>query len=183
MREIRFHGRGGQGAVTAAGLLAFSAAEEGMYVQAFPVFGVERRGAPVTAYLRTDREPIAVRSQIYSPDVVVVLDSTLLENVDVTAGLKKGGTLILNTPASPEEAGVPGMRTATLDATAIALRNGIGTRTSPIVNTAILGGCARALGDISLETLVDVVRREGPGDPEKNARAVREAYGSTVLGW
>ena len=101
--EIRWHGRGGQGAKTAALLLADAAFKTGQYVQGFPEYGPERMGAPITAYNRIGREPIRVHSNIYTPDLVMVVDETLLHSVDVTAGLKRHGTIIINTPKAKEE--------------------------------------------------------------------------------
>ena len=101
--EIRWHGRGGQGAKTAALLLADVAFKTGAYVQGFPEYGPERMGAPITAYNRISRNEIRVHSNIYTPDLVVVVDESLLESVDVTAGLKKEGAIIVNTPKSAEE--------------------------------------------------------------------------------
>src|SRR5512147_339759 len=96
MIEIRFHGRGGQGAVSSAELAALAAIEEGKFAQAFPSFGPERRGAPVMAFVRVSEKPIVTREKIYEPDIVIVLDPTLLKIVNVEAGLKKGGIIILN---------------------------------------------------------------------------------------
>lgn len=101
--EIRWHGRGGQGAKTAALLLADVAFKTGQYVQGFPEYGPERMGAPITAYNRISKNPIRVHSNIYTPEYVVVVDETLLHSVDVTAGLKEDGAIIINTPKSPEE--------------------------------------------------------------------------------
>ncbi len=101
--EIRWHGRGGQGAKTAALLLADAAFQTGQYVQGFPEYGPERMGAPITAYNRIGREPIRVHSNIYTPDLVLVVDETLLHSVDVTAGLKPEGALIINTPKTRKE--------------------------------------------------------------------------------
>lgn len=101
--EIRWHGRGGQGAKTASLLLADAAFNTGKYVQGFPEYGPERMGAPITAYNRVSDEPITIHSNIYEPDYVVVVDDTLLEAVDVTAGLKKEGAIIVNTKRNPEE--------------------------------------------------------------------------------
>lgn len=183
MYEIRFHGRGGQGAVTAANALAVAGAIEGKYVQAFPVFGVERRGAPVTAFVRIDEKEIDIRSQIYNPDIVIVLDMTLLSVVNVTAGLKKGGILVFNTKKKPEEFKYPDFKVATVDATEIAVRNGLGTQTNPIVNTAILGAYAKAVGNVKLESIIEAVKQESPVKKEENAKAVSEAFENTVLGW
>lgn len=101
--EIRWHGRGGQGAKTAALLLADAAFKTGQYVQGFPEYGPERMGAPITAYNRISREPIRVHSNIYTPDLVMVVDETLLHSVDVTAGLKRDGAIIINTPKTRKE--------------------------------------------------------------------------------
>src|SRR5512134_2923121 len=101
MRELRIHGRGGQGAVVASKLLAVALFHEENQVQSFPAFGVERRGAPVTAFMRVDRDPIRLRCEVTAPDDVIVLDPTLVEAVDVTAGLKPGGTILINTAKSP----------------------------------------------------------------------------------
>src|SRR5512142_2987736 len=103
MIEIRLHGRGGQGSVTAAELLAVSAFDDGREAQAFPAFGVERRGAPVMAFCRIDQQPIRIRTQIYDPDFVIVQDSTLMESVNVLAGIKPDGTVLINSEQKPEE--------------------------------------------------------------------------------
>jgi len=179
MIETRLHGRGGQGAVTAANLIAMAASKEGMNVQAFPVFGVERRGAAVAAFVRMDKEQITIRSQIYNPDIVVVLDPTLIETVDVLAGMKKGGMLLLNTKSLPAKFEGADAKIALVDATAIAISNGIGSRTSPIVNTAILGAYVKASKLMSIETMCEIVKTRAPGDPAKNVAAVREAYEKT----
>ena len=103
LTEIRWHGRGGQGAKTAALLLADVCFSTGAEVQGFPEYGPERMGAPITAYNRISDKPIRVHSNIYDPDYVVVVDETLIEDIDVTAGLKEGGAIIINTAKSPEE--------------------------------------------------------------------------------
>ena len=101
--EIRWHGRGGQGAKTASLLLADAAFNTGKYIQGFPEYGPERMGAPITAYNRISDEPITIHSNIYEPDFVVVVDDTLLEAVDVTAGLKADGAIVINTTKTPDE--------------------------------------------------------------------------------
>ena len=103
MVEIRWHGRGGQGAKTASLLLADAAFNTGKYIQGFPEYGPERMGAPITAYNRISDEPITVHSNIYEPDYVVVVDETLIETVDVTAGLSEKGAIVVNTQKSPDE--------------------------------------------------------------------------------
>ena len=122
MHEVRFHGRGGQGAVMAAQALASAAFEEGGYAVAFPFFGSERRGAPVLAFTRIDKKPIRVKTQVYEPDFIVILDEGLISTVDVAAGLKKGGMAIVNTARKPEEIdlGVD-LTIATVDAEGVAL--------------------------------------------------------------
>ena len=177
MLEIRFHGRGGQGAVVASILLAKAFFRAGYYVQSFPHFGVERRGAPVEAYLRVDREEILIRTNSYAPDHVVVLDRTLLDGIDVTRGLKPHGWILLNAPAPP--AGCPGFsnfRLACVDATEIALRRELGTHTHPIVNTAMMGAFARILGAPPMDAVEGAIEEEISEQVEVNIEAAREAY-------
>jgi 2-oxoacid:acceptor oxidoreductase gamma subunit (pyruvate/2-ketoisovalerate family) len=179
MIEIRFHGRGGQGVVIASEVLADSAFREGKRVQSFPAFGVERRGAPVMAFTRIDDRPIRIRCQIYEPDHIVILDPTLLEFLDVTAGLKGGGWIVLNSADPPETFNLhERFRVGTIDANHIALKYRLGPRNAPIVNTAILGGFARLSGLIGLEALCTAVHEAVPIRREENVAAVREAYES-----
>jgi len=181
MIEIRIHGRGGQGAVIASKVLAVAVFKEGKYVQSFPAFGVERRGAPVMAFTRIDDQPIRIRCQIYEPDHVVVLDPTLLEAVDVTAGLKEGGWILINSEQDPATFDLPARyRVATIDAQSIAIKYRLGPKSGPIVNTAILGAFARTTGIVGLEALAEAVRESVPLKPEENVAATREAYNSVV---
>lgn len=175
--EIRFHGRGGQGTVVASILLAKAFFEAGYWVQTFPLFGVERRGAPVESYLRLDRRKINIRTNVYRPDHVVVQDPKLLTTVDVTRGLKPGGWMLVNAPQRPngQEAWAR-FRLAWVDASRIALRCGLGTRTHPIVNTAMIGAFARILATPPLETLQAAVAAEMPERAADNVRAAAEAY-------
>ena len=179
MIEIRFHGRGGQGAVTASEFLARAAFNEGNDVQAFPMYGVERRGAPVTAFTRIDSKAVRNKAQIHEPDVVIVMDMALLDAVDVTAGLKPGGKVILNTGKSPgemkEKLGLDNS-VYTVDANSIAVRHHLGSKVAPIVNTAILGAVVKATGIVKIETLMAVVRENAPAKKEENAKATEEAY-------
>lgn len=145
MKEIRIHGRGGQGAVTAAELIAIAVFENGWFVQAFPSFGVERRGAPVTAFVRLDDVPIRLRSQIYNPDFVIVLDETLIEVVDVASGIKQDGFILINSAKNSKDFNL-NAKVITIDATCIAL-NIIG---KPIVNTTILGAFAGVCRELDL---------------------------------
>jgi 2-oxoacid:acceptor oxidoreductase gamma subunit (pyruvate/2-ketoisovalerate family)/2-oxoacid:acceptor oxidoreductase delta subunit (pyruvate/2-ketoisovalerate family) len=175
--EIRFHGRGGQGAVIASELLAQAAFLDGKMPQSFPFFGVERRGAPVTAFTRIDDQPIGVRTSITAPDVVVVLDPGLLQTTPVTDGLKTGGLLLVNTAKAPEQLRAPlGVHRAAVDATHIALAHGLGTTMLPIVNTAVLGALARATGVVSLEALSRAIEQFVPARPEENCLAARDGY-------
>jgi len=177
MLEIRFHGRGGQGTVVATILLAKAFFQAGYYVQSFPLFGVERRGAPVEAYLRLDRNKIWIRTHVYHPDHVVVLDRTLLQGVDVTKGLKPGGWILLNSFSPPVHPEFPtDYRVAFVDATRIALKHGLGTRTHPIVNTAMMGAFARTLGTPPMEAIARAIQEELPGKSAENILAAEEGY-------
>lgn len=177
MRELRIHGRGGQGAVVASKVLAVALFREGRWVQSFPAFGVERRGAPVTAFLRLDEAPIRLRCEIKEPDDLIVLDPTLVEAIDVAAGLKEGGGILINTDRPPSA--YPDLaaryRVATVDASAVATARGIGSRSQPIVNTAILGAFATWSGLVSLDSVCAAIEEEVPSRTEDNKAAAREA--------
>jgi len=174
MIEIRIHGRGGQGSVTAAELLAVAAFDDGREAQAFPAFGVERRGAPVQAFCRISEKPIRRRSQIYEPDFVIVQDSTLLETVDVLGGLNSEGTVLINTERPGEELGLDtNAKVVTFPATQIAMEE-LGR---PIMNTAIMGAFAGISGAISFDAIERSIRhRFGEDLGEKNVRAAKRAY-------
>ncbi|HOX31825.1 MAG TPA: 2-oxoacid:acceptor oxidoreductase family protein [Spirochaetales bacterium] len=176
MQEIRFHGRGGQGTVLASIALAKAFFSAGYWVQTFPVFGSERRGAPVEAYLRLDREKIRLRSNVYEPDFVVVQDARLLELVDVTKGLKKGGWLLVNSPSPLDAPSLAGFRLAYVDASGIARERGLGNRGQPITNTAMMGAFAKVMGSPDIETLATAIEEEMPAKKAENAAAAREAY-------
>ena len=179
MIEIRFHGRGGQGAVVASELLAQAAFLDRKSPQSFPFFGVERRGAPVTAFCRIDSRPIGVRTSITTPDIVVVLDPGLLATTPVADGLKPGGLILVNTTLPADQLTTQnGARRATVDATRIALAHGLGTSMMPIVNTAVLGALARATGVVSLEALIRAISEFVPARPNENCLAAREGYTS-----
>jgi len=179
--EIRWHGRGGQGAVTSAELLAKAAINEGKYAQAFPAFGAERRGAPVLAFDRVSNQtPIRVRAEIVAPNVVVVLDSSLLRVVNVTAGLKDNGTLVINsrkTLAELEADFGRKWRLAVIDASLIA-REVLGV---PIVNTTMLGALLKATGIIRPESLFEPLRERFGRLAERNIKAMERAFGETVV--
>jgi pyruvate ferredoxin oxidoreductase gamma subunit len=174
MIEIRLHGRGGQGTVTAAELLAVAAFDDGREAQAFPAFGVERRGAPVVAFCRISDQPVRIRSQIYQPDYVVVQDPTLLEAVDVLSGLKPDGTVLINSehPAADLKLDTSA-RVITFPATKIAMEE-LGR---PIMNTAILGALSGLSGMISFEAIERSIRHRFPGElGDRNIKAARRAY-------
>jgi len=176
MIEIRIHGRGGQGGVTLAKILAAAEHREGRSVQAFGVYAAERSGAPVQAYLRCDEEPIRNPNQIYEPDHLVVLDPTLISPV-ILSGLKPGGWILLNCDKPPEhyarQERVAAFRIATVDATSIAVHHGLGSRTVPIVNTALAGAAARLLG-MNLDSVLAAF--DEFGFHAGNVSAAREAW-------
>lgn len=181
MIEIRFHGRGGQGAVKASSIFAEAAFEEGKEVQSFPFFGVERRGAPVTAYTRISDDEIRIHCYIYEPDVIVVLDPTLIGAVPLTDGLKENGKILLNTARPPAEfkdlaKDVSGAKIYTVDATKIAINHGLGSESAPIVNTAILGALAKATGMASIENVMKSIKKIIPVKQDKNADAAKDAF-------
>lgn len=180
MLEIRWHGRGGQGAVTAAEILATAVIDEGKYAQAFAAFGPERRGAPVLAFTRIDDSTILIRSQIYEPDIIVVLDHNLCTMEGVEEGLKANGTVVLNTGLKPQEyegTFANAKVIATVDATEVAIKE-LG---APITNTAILGALIKATGIIKIETLSSIFLDRFKGNAEKNMNAVRRAFEETVV--
>jgi pyruvate ferredoxin oxidoreductase gamma subunit len=174
VKEIRLHGRGGQGSVTAAELIAVAAFEDKRFSQAFPAFGVERRGAPVMAFARIADRPIRIRSQIYEPDYVVVQDVTLLEVVDVASGLKADGKIIINTDRPKEKLKLKTeAEVVTIDATKIAME----VLGRPIVNTTMLGAFCGATKEVSLESLNKAISERFKGDlGRKNLAAIKAAY-------
>lgn len=181
MVEIRWHGRAGQGVVTASELLAEAALREGQYVQAFPDYGAERMGAPVEAYTRLSGQPIEVHYGIQQPDVVVVVNANLIGAVPVAEGLGEGGVLIVNTPQDPgkvrDELGLYRGRVFTVDATRIAL-DVLGRN---IPSTLMLGALVKAVGLVSLDGLIATARerlteRLSPSVVEANITAMQRAY-------
>ena len=182
MLEIRFHGRGGQGTVVATILLAKAFFRAGYQVQSFPFFGVERRGAPVEAYVRLDKEKILLRTNVYYPDHVVVQDQTLLHGINVTRGLKPGGWILINSSVAPaDRKPFIGYRLAFVDASRIALRNQLGTRTHPIVNTAMIGAFARLIDMPPLDAIREVICEEISDMDIQNISAAEDAYNDVQL--
>ncbi len=180
MFEIRIHGRGGQGVVTAAELLSVAAFDEGMYAQAFPSFGSERMGAPVVSFCRIDEREIRLREPIEEPDALIIQDVTLLHSVDVFGGLKRDGFILINSTKSFDELGIadfvakfPDHHVCDVGATELALKH-VGR---PVPNAALLGGFAAITGQLHFESVEKAILEKFPGKiGESNVAAAREAY-------
>lgn len=180
MIEIRIHGRGGQGAVTSAEMLALAAIGTGKYAQAFPSFGPERRGAPVQAFVRVSDKEIRIRGEIREPDVVVVLDPGLLNIVNVASGLREKGIVVINSkkPAAELKERFNGKwPVAVVDASAIALET-IGVN---IVNTTMIGAILRAANTVSMESLEEPLKHRFGSRAAANFQACQKAYARTVI--
>ena len=179
--EIRWHGRGGQGAITAAKIVANAAFVSGYKGAVMaPTFGTERRGAPVFTSLKISKHKIYDLSPIEAPDMVVVLDHTLLDEVDVTAGLKKGGLLIINSPKPLESYVFDGIRVAVSDVTAHALECGL---PQGVVNSGIIGAFSKASGLVDIDVLAKAVEDEfHDKKPKRNAEAARQVFLKTFMG-
>jgi pyruvate ferredoxin oxidoreductase gamma subunit len=179
--EVRWHGRGGQGAVTSAELLALAAINEGKYAQAMPSFGPERRGAPVLAFNRVNNtNPIHMRVGVLRPDIVVVLDPGLLEIIDITAGLKENGTMIINSSKNINEIKSQfsgNWKLAVVDATTIA-KEIVGV---PIVNTTMLGSLVKATEIVKLESLEEPLMERFGGRAKNNIEAAKRSYQDTKI--
>jgi len=183
MLEIRWHGRGGQGAKTAALLLGEAAVQAGKYVQAFPEYGPERMGAPVQSFDRISDQPITLHCSVTNPEVVVVLDPSLMEGVDVTSGLAEDGVLLINTSKSPEEMRKlidwKGEKLYTVDASTIAME----TIKRNVPNTCMMGALIKATNLIDFNSLLEDTRnklmkkfKNRPEIVEGNMNAIRRAY-------
>ncbi|GAA5261375.1 2-oxoacid:acceptor oxidoreductase family protein [Methanocalculus sp.] len=175
MFEIRIHSRGGQGGVTAARLLAMAAFLDKKHATAAPFYGAERRGAPVTSFVRIDEEPIKIYSQIRSPNLIVVLDASIMDTVDVLLGILENGTVLIN---SPHPIDLPGVNVLTIDLTGIALSVDLIVSGSPILNTPVLGALAK-MGVISRES-AEAAIRDMFAD-ERNVKAAEAAYKELIL--
>ncbi len=178
MIEVRFHGRAGQGIVTAAELLAHAVAMEEKFSQAFPFFGSEKRGPPVASFCRIDDKPIKLHEQIYEPDIVVVADASIFDAVDVCAGLKKNGTLIINTNKSIKELGLTlsGQKVFAVDGNEIAMR----TFNRLIVNTVMLGALAKATGIVKIDSIKKAIDEKfSQKIAEPNKAVVSECFDKT----
>ena len=178
--ELRLHGRGGQGIVTASEMLVEAASIEGFFGQSIPSFGAERRGAPVIASARISDEPIRRHCQVYTPDFIVLFDPLFLAKKEVTSGLKENGSIIVNSKQEPK---IDCFKVYYVDASGIALRNGLMVAGWAVVNTAMLGAIARVIGKISRDAVEKVVRMRWGGDlGTRNIEAALQAY-EEVSGW
>jgi pyruvate ferredoxin oxidoreductase gamma subunit len=174
MKEIRIHARAGQGAITTAALLGYAYFLKGRYPYAFPHFGAARMGAPMNAFVRVDTKPVRLRSQIYEPDYVLVMDATLLRGFNCFAGLKEDGVAIIN---EKEGADPPKVKTKqkvfVVPATDIAMK----TIGRPLGNTALIGAFAAATGELNLDTLLEVIKKRFTGKSQQgNIEAVKQGY-------
>jgi pyruvate ferredoxin oxidoreductase gamma subunit len=174
MKEIRIHARAGQGAITTAALLGFSYFKEGQYPYAFPNFGAARMGAPMNAFLRVDASPIRLRSQIYEPDYVIIVDPTLMRGYNCFSGLKEDGIAVIN---GKDDLELPKMKAKqnvfVVPANDIAMKN-IGR---PLGNTALIGAFAAATGELKLENVIEVVKKRFSGKAQEgNIQAVKEGF-------
>jgi pyruvate ferredoxin oxidoreductase gamma subunit len=181
MIEVRFHGRGGQGAVTSSELMALAAISEKKYAQAFPSFGPERRGAPLQAYLRISGQPITLREEVYNPDIVLVIDPALVNSPAIKNGLGPDKLLVVNSAHGVAEirknSGFSG-RLAHVDATAIAQE----TLGVPITNTTMLGALLKANpGLVSLDSLVEPIKQRFGKNADKNLCALKRAFDETKI--
>lgn len=181
MIEVRFHGRGGQGAVTSAELVALAAIALGRFAQSMPSFGPERRGAPVQAFMRIADEPIRVRAEVTKPDIVVVLDDSLIHVMDVLSGLKKDGLVVVNTKNSESE--LRGAinykgRLAMVDALTIAME----TLKVPITNTTMIGALIKASGLVPFDSMIlQIEHRFNPKLAKRNIAALKRAFEETKI--
>jgi len=180
MIQIRWHGRGGQGAITAAKVVAEAAFRSGYGgVVMAPTFGTERRGAQVTTSLKISREKIRDLSPILAPDIVVVLDHLILNEVDVTAGLKPGGLLVINSPRSPQDHKLTDYRVAVANVTKLGIEAGL---SKGIVNSGIIGALSKASGLIDIEILLQCISKEfASRKPENNSGSARMVYDATQI--
>lgn len=170
MFEIRIHSRGGQGGVTAARLLALAAIHDGKYATAAPFYGAERRGAPIVSFVRIDDRPIRIYSQITKPDMVVVLDATVMDVVDVLHGLKAGGMVLVN---SQQKKTFAGFKSSHVDLTGIALKENLVVSGSPILNTPVIGALAK-MGIVSAGSAKTAIKEMF--SDERNVKAADAAY-------
>jgi 2-oxoacid:acceptor oxidoreductase gamma subunit (pyruvate/2-ketoisovalerate family) len=179
MKEIRIHGRGGQGAVIASWILAYGFFLEGKHAQAFPTFGAERRGAPVEAFVRVDDSFVNLRCKVRKPDYVVVMNEQLARNPNVFLGIQKGGMAVINSSKHPLTFGSPEGEVfdiKTLDVDSIALKYGLGSKTSPFVNTPILGALLGFSRLLKPDSVIPGIKKFLPARTQSNIDSFKEAY-------
>lgn len=177
MIEIKISGRGGQGVVLASQILGAALFKTGMWIQAFPSFGAERRGAPVSAFVRADPNEITIRCGVRRPDWGIILDPQLLEDSALFGSMKKDGMILLNSSGWLKGLHRPeAERIFVVDAFAIAHRLRLGSASFPIVNSAMIGAFAKASGLIGLKGIIDAIQELVPSEKDKNAASAREAY-------
>ncbi|MBI4243938.1 MAG: 2-oxoacid:acceptor oxidoreductase family protein [Planctomycetes bacterium] len=174
--EVRFHGRGGQGVVIVSKIIGYAAFLNKSYIQCFPEFGVERRGAPVKAFLRISNQQIFIRSSIEKPDCIVVLDPMLLSQHDTLAGASSDCLLIINSRTADLQIQKSFNNICVVNASDIAVQNGLGTATTPIVNTAIAGAFAQATEIIQMKHLEKAILKYSPAKIQENVKAAYQAY-------
>lgn len=179
MQEIRIHGRGGQGVAAAARMLSSAFVKEGQWASGFPMFGVERRGAPVAAFARFDDRPIREKTQIYTPDCLIIIDSRLIHSPGIFEGIKPEGILVLNTPQPLQENPHKNLkRIGIIDATEVGLKE-IGL---PATNTCMLGAFAKTTGWVGLESLIQSLSEYFEGEMlKKNIRCVERGFEEVVI--
>ncbi len=178
MIEIKFRGRGGQGAVVASEILGRAFFMEGRYAQCFSIFGGERRGAPVTSFLRVDDQPILLKCQIRNPDHIILFDLSLTNELEICKELKSGGMVLINTDRKIESfSEMRVFKIGLIDATSIAQGIGLGD----MCNTAMLGAYARLFPLVKIETLIEVIKKMVPSKVEGNIQAVKEAYEKVMI--
>ncbi len=188
MQEIRFHGRGGQGAVIASRILAQALFFEGRYAQSFPTFGAERRGAPVAAFVRADDTFINVRSRVTKPDFVVVMAARLIEAVPVSDGLKDDGIILINSDQPAQvfnldpraDSEKPSYQVITVNLNLIALEHGLGNEIMPLINAPVLGALAKISGLVKPESLLQALPFFIPAKLAENEKALLEAYETAI---
>ncbi len=180
MLEIRIHGRGGQGAVIASEILACAFFYENKIPKAFAQYGSERRGAPVQSYVRVSDAELHLRSKIYYPDHIIVLDESLFNIENPTIGLKTNGSIIINTKKSPKEFNLQNYKLGIIDASELALKYGLGTHGTPIVNTIILGAFAKITNLVKIESIEKGIEDHILIKREANIKAMKEAYDNVI---
>ena len=187
VKQIRMHGRGGQGAALASTILALAAFKEGKFVNSFPSFGSERRGAPVATFVKISDEEFMPRCKVYHPDILVIFDYTLMEISSIFDGLKEGGMILANVPEKEQQdifeqlkhsSHVPKkVKVFMVDANAIAIQSGLGGDAIPAINAVMLGAFIRMMdGMIHLNSLIEALQEKIPANIDKNIIAAKEAY-------